>query len=284
MSHPAAYSGASPLRAACVQMCSGDDVDANLARAGEWLKQAAEQGAELALLPENFAFMSADDAGKHDVAEPEAESRILDYLSRRAREHRMAVIGGSVPLTHPDSGKIRNACPVFSHRGDLLGIYDKIHLFDVDLENERYRESDTIVAGDMPVSVKVNDWNIGLSICYDIRFPELYRYYADEECHLLTVPAAFTVPTGMAHWETLLRARAIENQAYVLAAAQWGEHPGGRKTWGHSMIIDPWGDVMVEQEESEGVVVANLDSSLLRRVRLSLPALKHRKFLTDTPG
>lgn len=277
MSQSATYSGDSLLRVACVQMCSGDDVDANLARAGEWLKRAAEQGAQLALLPENFAFMSADDASKRDVAEPETQSRVLDYLSRRAREYRLAVIGGSVPLAHPDSGKIRNACPVFSHRGDLLGVYDKIHLFDVDLENEQYRESDTIVAGDTPVSVKVKGYNIGLSICYDIRFPELYRYYTDKGCHILTVPAAFTVPTGMAHWETLLRARAIENQAYVLAAAQWGEHPGGRKTWGHSMMIDPWGDVMAKQEEGEGVIVADLDMAFLRRIREALPALAHRR-------
>jgi len=272
------------LRVACIQMCSGDDVDANLVRAGEWLEQAAKHGAELALLPENFAFMSADDASKHDIAEPETQSHVLDYLSRRARECSMAVIGGSVSLTHSSSGKVRNACPVFSHRGDLLGMYDKIHLFDVDLENERYRESDTIIAGDTPVSVKVKGYNIGLSICYDIRFPELYRYYANEECHILTVPAAFTVPTGMAHWETLLRARAIENQAYVLTAAQWGEHPGGRKTWGHSMMIDPWGDVMAKQEEGEGVIVADLDSNLLLRIRSSLPALKHRKFLPDPRG
>ena len=272
------------LRVACIQMCSGDDVDANLVRAGEWLEQAAKHGAELALLPENFAFMSADDASKHDIAEPETQSHVLDYLSRRARECSMAVIGGSVSLTHSSSGKVRNACPVFSHRGDLLGMYDKIHLFDVDLENERYRESDTIIAGDTPVSVKVKGYNIGLSICYDIRFPELYRYYANEECHILTVPAAFTVPTGMAHWETLLRARAIENQAYVLTAAQWGEHPGGRKTWGHSMVIDPWGDVMAKQEEGEGVIVADLDSNLLLRIRSSLPALKHRKFLPDPRG
>jgi len=265
------------LRVACIQMCSGDDVDANLVRAGGWLKRAAEQGAQLALLPENFAFMSADDMGKRDVAEPEAQSRALDYLSRRAREYSLAVIGGSVPLAHPDSGRIRNACPVFSHRGDLLGVYDKIHLFDVDLENEQYRESDTIVAGDTPLSVQVKQWNVGLSICYDIRFPELYRYYADAGCHVLTVPAAFTVPTGMAHWETLLRARAIENQAYVLAAGQWGEHPGGRKTWGHSMMIDPWGDVMVKQEEGEGVIVADLDMAFLKRIREALPALAHRR-------
>ncbi|MDQ6957838.1 MAG: carbon-nitrogen hydrolase family protein [Mariprofundaceae bacterium] len=265
------------LRVACIQMCSGDDVDANLVRAGAWLKQAADQGVELALLPENFAFMSSNDSARRAIAEPEAGSGILDYLSRRAREYGIAVVGGSVPLTHPDSGKIHNGCPAFSYRGDLLGVYDKIHLFDVDLENESYRESDTIVAGDTPLSVQVQQWNVGLSICYDIRFPELYRYYADADCHVLTIPAAFTVPTGMAHWETLLRARAIENQVYVLAAGQWGEHPGGRKTWGHSMMIDPWGDVMVKQEEGEGVIVADLDMAFLRRIREALPALTHRR-------
>jgi len=265
------------LRVACVQMCAGDDVDANLACAAEWLKQAAEQGAALVLLPENFAFMSLNDAARCSIAEPESDSRILDFLSRRAREYGITLIGGSVPLTHPDSGKIRNACPVFSHRGDLLAVYDKMHLFDVDLEHESYRESDTIMPGNTPTSVQVTDWNIGLSICYDIRFPELYRHYSDAGCHLLTVPAAFTVPTGMAHWETLLRARAIENQAYVLAAGQWGVHPGGRKTWGHSMLIDPWGDVLALLEEGEGVIVADMDMTFLHKVRNSLPALKHRR-------
>jgi len=277
MSRPEGSPGDSPLRAACIQMCSGDDAQANLARAGELLKEAAEQGAELALLPENFAFMSESGDARQAVAEPEAQSRVLDYLSRRAREYGMAVIGGSVALMPSGSGKIRNSCPVFSHRGDLLGIYDKMHLFDVDLENEHYRESDSIVPGDTPLAVKVKGWKIGLSICYDIRFPELYRFYADTECHVLTVPAAFTVPTGMAHWETLLRARAIENQAYVLAAGQWGEHPGGRKTWGHSMIVDPWGDVLVRLEEGEGVIVGDLDISFLKGVRNMLPALAHRR-------
>lgn len=277
MKNPTSPSEKTSLRAVCIQMCSGDDVDTNLACAGEYLKQAAEQGAELALLPENFAFMSSDDAAKHEVAEPQTDSHILDFLSKRAREYGIAVIGGSVPLIHPNSDKIRNVCVAFSHRGDSLTAYDKIHLFDVDLENESYRESDLIVAGDMPASIKVKDWNIGLSICYDIRFPELYRRYAEENCHVLTVPAAFTVSTGMAHWETLLRARAIENQAYVLAAGQWGEHPGGCKTWGHSMMIDPWGDVMARLEEGEGVIVADMDMEFLKKIRSSLPALQHRR-------
>ncbi len=281
MSHPKNYPEDAPLRVACIQMSSGDHVHINLVRAGELLQEAAEQGAGLALLPENFAFMSTNDDARQAVAEPESTSRVLDFLSRRAREYGMAVIGGSVPLIHQDSSKIRNACPVFSCRGDLLGMYDKIHLFDVNLEHERehesYQESDTIVAGDTPVQVRVKDYDIGLSICYDIRFPELYRSYADGKCHVLTVPAAFTVPTGMAHWETLLRARAIENQAYVLAAGQWGEHPGGRKTWGHSMMIDPWGDIMARLDDGEGVIVGDLDMKFLRRVRRSLPALQHRR-------
>ncbi len=271
------YPEETSLRVACIQMSSGDDVQVNLARAGEWLKEAAEQGAELALLPENFSFMSTNDDARQGVSEPESTSRVLDFLSRRAREYRMAVVGGSVPLISNNPGKIRNVCPVLSQRGAMLGMYDKIHLFDVDLEHECYRESDTILPGTSSLKVNVKGWNIGLSICYDVRFPELYRCYADCGCHVLTVPAAFTVPTGMAHWETLLRARAIENQAYVLAAGQWGEHPGGRKTWGHSMIIDPWGDVMAQQEEGEGVIVADMDLEFIQQVRSSLPALKHRR-------
>ncbi len=270
-------STAPKLRVACIQMCSGDQMNINLERAEALLQEAADAGAKLALLPENFAFMSRDEAAKKGIAEPQEHSRLLDFLTRRARSHAMAVIGGSVPLISRHSSRIRNACPVFSHRGDLLAVYDKMHLFDVDLEHERYRESDLIVPGESPVSVELYGWNIGLSICYDVRFPELYRRYADSECTVLTVPAAFTVPTGMAHWQVLLRARAIENQAYVLAAGQWGEHPGGRKTWGHSMIIDPWGDILAVLDDGEGIIVAELDMDFLRRVRSSLPALQHRR-------
>jgi len=269
------------MRAACLQMCSGDDVGRNLATAASLLQRAAAAGAQLAVLPENFAFMSADDAEKRTIAEPEETSRVLDFLSRQAAEHAMTIIGGTVALCSPDAGMIRNTCPVFDAEGKRVGSYDKIHLFDVDLEQESYRESEVVLPGDRPEIVHAGCWNIGLAICYDLRFPELFRHYSAHGCNLFTLPAAFTVPTGMAHWEALLRARAIENQAYVLAAAQSsgeaGVHPGGRKTWGHSMIIDPWGDVLAVLDEGEGVITAELDMDFLLRVRRSLPVLQHRR-------
>ncbi|MFQ5581932.1 MAG: carbon-nitrogen hydrolase family protein [Mariprofundaceae bacterium] len=265
------------MKVVCLQMCSGTDVDRNLTTADSLLKQAADEGAELALLPENFAYMSADDAEKQAIAEPESSSRVLEFLSRQAAELGMGVIGGSVALTSDAPDKIRNACFAFDSKGVQIGSYDKMHLFDVELEHETYCESAVVVAGDKPEIVNVKDWNIGLTICYDLRFPELFRHYSACGCNLYTVPAAFTVPTGMAHWETLLRVRAIENQAYVLAAAQNGIHPGGRETWGHSMIIDPWGDVLAKLDEGVGIIFADLDLQFLHQVRHALPALQHRR-------
>lgn len=258
-------------------MCSGDDVERNLAVTASLLQEAAAAGARLAVLPENFAFMSADDAEKRAIAEPEETSRVLAFLSRQAAEHRMTVVGGTVALCSADAGMIRNTCPVFDADGECIGSYDKIHLFDVDLEQESYRESEVVLPGDRPEIVHMGHWNMGLAVCYDLRFPELFRHYSAHGCNLFALPAAFTVPTGMAHWETLLRARAIENQAYVLAAAQSGAHPGGRKTWGHSMIIDPWGDVLAVRDEGEGVLTAELDMDFLLRARRSLPVLQHRR-------
>jgi len=264
------------LRAAVIQMQSCDALEANLARARALLEEAAGGGARLALLPENFAFMAASEAGRREVAEPEDTSRILRFLADAARELKMAIIGGGVPLSAAgDDARVRNACPAFDRTGKLLAIYDKMHLFDVDLPGEHWRESASTVPGACPVAVEVEDWRIGLSICYDLRFPELYRALAGAE--IMTVAAAFTVPTGRVHWEALLRARAIENQCYLLAAAQTGEHPGGRRTWGHSMIVDPWGEVVAMREAGEGVLYADLNRDRVREVRASLPALKHRR-------
>ncbi len=264
------------MRAAVIQMNSGDALEDNLARARALLEEAADGGAALALLPENFAFMAANEMARRRVAEPAGHSRILRFLADAARELGMAVIGGGVPLSVPgDDARVRNACPVFDRTGKLLAIYDKMHLFDVDLPGERWRESASTVPGSHPVSLEVEGWRIGLSICYDLRFPELYRAMAGAE--IMTVAAAFTVPTGRAHWEVLLRARAIENQCYLLAAAQTGEHPGGRRTWGHAMILDPWGEVMAMREAGEGVLLADLSRERVRTVRASLPALKHRR-------
>lgn len=265
------------LRVGCVQMCSGDDRLHNLATAERMLEAAASEGVRLAVLPENFSFMSQSDEARYAAAEFPDDSWVLGFLSEQAERHRMHVVGGSVLLRQQGSERLRNACPVFSPDGKLLEIYDKIHLFDVDLGPERYLESATISAGDAPRSVQIGSWRLGLSICYDLRFPELYRRYAESGCQVLSVPSAFTVPTGVAHWEALLRARAIENQAYVLAPGQSGEHPGGRHTWGHSMIIDPWGEVLGCREEGEGLVLAELSMARVDQVRAMIPALNHRR-------
>ena len=236
---------------------------------------AAAESAQLVVLPEVFAFMGADDEERRAAAETAEDSRVLGFLGEQARRHRLYIVGGSLLLRDPGARLLRNASPVFAPSGAMLAVYDKMHLFDVVLGAEAYRESAVIAPGEAPVSVAIDDWRLGLSVCYDLRFPELYRHYAG--CEILSVPAAFTEPTGRAHWQVLLQARAIENQAYVLAAAQQGVHPGGRRTWGHSMIVDPWGEVLDELEAGEGIVVADLALERIRHVRASIPALEHRR-------
>lgn len=265
------------LRAACIQMNSVADVSINLLRAGELLQDAAEQGVKLALLPENFAFMGANDAAKFAVAETENDSHVLGFLSEKAASLGISIIGGSVLLRGCEDGRLRNTSVAFSAEGKKLASYDKMHLFDVDLDGESYRESDLICPGNTAVDTRFGGWCVGLSICYDLRFSELYRHYSQAGCELLSIPSAFTVPTGKAHWETLLRARAIENQCYVMAAGQWGKHPGGSYTWGHSMIIDQWGEVMATQADGDGVIIADLSRSRLQSIRRMLPVLTHRR-------
>jgi len=257
-------------------MSSGRDIAANLKQAEHWLSLAADAGSDLAILPENFALMGANDAEKCAAAQPEVAALVLDFLAGQAATHGLAVIGGSIALNSNHSGKFHNACAAFDRLGSKLGVYNKIHLFDADIGTQAYRESELAEAGSEPVQVNLGDWNVGLSICYDVRFPELYRHYSSHGCQILSVVAAFTVPTGEAHWQSLLRARAIENQCFVVASAQWGEHPGGRQTWGHSMIIDPWGDMIATQKEGEGFATADLSMQMLDSIRQSLPALKHR--------
>jgi len=265
------------MRVGVIQLNSGSDVDTNLACASSLLAQAATRGVELAVLPENFAFMAADDAERCRIAEPEDTSRVLGFLAAEAQRWQMAIVGGTVTLASGSGDKLRNTCPVFSPTGRRLALYDKMHLFDVALPGESWRESAVVVAGAQPVTCDVGDWRLGLSICYDLRFPELYRHYSRAGCRLLAVPAAFTVPTGRAHWEVLLRARAIENQCYVLAAAQAGSHPGGRQTWGHAMIVDPWGEVLGVCRDTEGVITADISHARVDEVRRMLPALDHRR-------
>lgn len=269
--------GSESFRAAVIQLCSNRDRDNNLAKTASLIEQAAEQKCSLVLLPENFSYTGSSDADKNAVAEEQDHSSVLAFLAEQARKHQLTIVGGTVPLKSASSRKIRNSCPVFSAKGEMIARYDKMHLFDVDLGSEKYCESATVDPGEAPETACLDGWKIGLSVCYDLRFPELYRHYSSLGCNILTVPAAFTVPTGRAHWEILLRARAIENQAYLLAAGQYGTHPGGRNTWGHSMIIDPWGDVLATLGDEEGIITAKLSLNNLSKIREALPALKHRR-------
>lgn len=266
--------GPSQRRIAAVQMVSSEDVAANLAAAARLVRFAGEQGARLVLLPEYFAVLSSDETCKLRVAETPGQGPIQTWLAALARDEGLWLVAGTIPLATHNPGRVRNACLVFDDRGRQVARYDKIHLFNLDLGNERFCESRTIEAGCEAVAVDTPAGRTALSVCYDLRFPELYRSLAPFD--LLCMPAAFTATTGAAHWEVLLRARAIENQCYVLAAGQGGTHPGGRQTFGHSMIVDPWGGVLDLLAEGSGVVVADMDLDRLRQVRTDLPALDNR--------
>ena len=261
-------------RVAAVQMVSGADVAANLAQAEPLIAEAAGRGAQLVLLPENFGFIGVHAKDKIAMRESDGDGIQQAFLSTTARRHRIVLIGGSVPIACDDPSRIKQALLVYGSDGARLARYDKIHLFRFTQGDENYDEAKTISAGADAQSFETPGGRIGLSICYDVRFPELYRTFTDAA--LIVVPAAFTVPTGAAHWETLLRARAIENQCYVLAAAQGGVHPGGRRTWGHSMLIDPWGEIVAQRADGPGVVIGDIDPERIADVRTRLPALSHR--------
>ncbi|MFP5391553.1 MAG: carbon-nitrogen hydrolase family protein [Gammaproteobacteria bacterium] len=260
---------------AAVQMISSPDIDENIATAGRLVNEAAARGAVLVTLPEYWPIMGMTDADKVGHAERPGSGPIQDFMAQAARRHGIWLIGGTMPMVSPDAGKVMNTTLVYNPQGQFVGRYDKIHLFGFTKGSESYDEARTIVPGESVVAFDAPFGRVGLSVCYDLRFPELYRAMGD--CTLIVVTAAFTHTTGMAHWEVLLRARAIENQCYVLASAQGGLHPNGRRTFGHSMLIDPWGEVKAVLKEGEGVVSGALDPSFLAGVRESLPALKHRK-------
>lgn len=262
------------FRSAAIQMVSDGDVASNLAQAEPLIAEAAARGARVALLPENFGIMAARSADKLRAQEPDGDGPQQAFLARVAREHALWMIGGSVPLESGDPQRVRQSLLVYGPDGARVARYDKIHLFRFTHGSEDYDEAKTIKAGAEPAAIEVDGHRVGLSICYDLRFPELYR--ALGELALIVVPAAFTYPTGRAHWETLLRARAIENQCYVLAAAQGGMHPGGRRTFGHSMLVDPWGEVTACLAEGPGVVDGEVDLDRIAEVRARLPALGHR--------
>lgn len=257
-----------------IQMASGPSVSSNLSEAGRLIEMAVERGAKLVALPEYFAIMGLKDTDKIKASEQPGSGPIQRFLSATAKKHRIWLIGGSVPLVASQANKVRNACLVYDDKGNLVARYDKIHLFGLDLGNEHYREEDTIEAGNQVVTLDSPFGRIGLSICYDLRFPELYR--AMQQVDLLVVPAAFTETTGKAHWESLIRARAIENLCYVLAPAQGGYHLSGRETHGNSMIVDPWGVILDRLPRGSGLVLATMNPGYQTSLRNSLPVLKHR--------
>jgi len=280
---PAAWAAESSktMRIAAIQMNSGADVAANLQLADRLLADAATDDCEMAVLPENFALMPVRGRDKADVAEAAGEGPIQTFLSQAAQRHGMWIVGGSMPLNSPeiDAGRVYGACPVYNANGEQMAIYRKIHLFDVDLvdEQESYRESRSMYPGDTVSCVDTPAGRLGLTICYDLRFPELFRQLVDDGATMFTVPAAFTATTGEAHWHTLLRARAIENLAYVVAAGQYGEHPDHRSTYGHSLIIDPWGRVLAEAADRNCHVAAEIDIDLPAKLRSEFPALTNRR-------
>lgn len=260
---------------AAIQMASGPTVDANLEEAARHIEEAVSQHAKLVVLPEYFCLMGMKDTDKLIAMEEPGAGPIQNFLSETAKRLGIWLVGGSVPLVSPDPDKIYNSCLVYSDEGKQVARYDKIHLFGLSMEHERYAEEKTIMAGDDVVTMDSPFGRLGLSICYDLRFPELYRKM--EEVDIILAPAAFTAVTGKAHWEILVRARAIENQAFVIASAQGGYHVNGRETHGDSMIVDPWGVVLKRLPRGSGAVVAEIDLKYLKRVRKSLPALKHRR-------
>ena len=265
------------MRIAAVQMVSAPEWPANRDAAARLVAQAAAAGATLVALPEYFCFMGRRDSDKLALAEEPGSGPIQQFLSALAHEHGLWLVGGTLPVRAETPGHVLNRCVVFAPDGGQAAHYDKIHLFAFDNGRESYDEGRTLCAGEQPVALQAGPLRLGLSICYDLRFPELYRALMRPACDVLSVPAAFTYTTGQAHWELLLRARAIENQCYVLAAAQGGTHPNGRRTWGHSMVVDPWGEVRDVLDEGEGFVIAEVDPARLAQVRLQLPALAHRR-------
>ena len=267
------------LPVAAIQMVSAATVEPNLEAARRLVAEAARGGARLVVLPEFFCLLGRRDADKVDVREPAGDGPLQRFLSELAREHGVWLVGGTVPIASSEPRRIRNACLVHAPDGTLAARYDKVHLFGLNRGEQRFDESATIQPGRTPTVCDVTGtdgrrWRVGLSVCYDLRFPEYYRALGTVD--LIVVPSAFTWVTGRAHWEVLLRARAIENQCWVLAPAQGGTHENGRRTWGHTMLVDPWGEVVACLPEGEGVVAGTLSAAQRDRVRAELPALSHR--------
>jgi len=268
------------MKAAVIQMVSTETLEENLESAADLIRRAVNEGAEFCLLPENFPLMGMQERDKLAIREARNQGPIQSFLEDQARRHHIWIMGGTIPLIANSDDHIRAACLLYDSDGHQVARYDKMHLFDVCVDadtEEVYNESGSIEAGDEIVVAETPFANIGMSVCYDLRFPELYRYMQAQAIDMITVPSAFTYRTGQAHWETLLRARAIENLCYVLASNQGGKHINERQTWGHSMIVDPWGEILVCIESGPGVACAEIDLGRLQRLRQEFPALEHRR-------
>lgn len=270
---------------AAIQMASGPNAGANLLEAGKLVARAAAAGAKLVVLPENFAFMGLTDSDKLAHAEAEGVGPIQEFLSRESERHGVWLVGGTLPIVASRPGKVRAACLIFNAHGQLAGRYDKIHLFDVNVpgSEEQYRESETIERGETSRVMDTPFGRLGVAICYDLRFPELFREMADEGMDLLAVPSAFTARTGAAHWEILVRARAVENLCHVIASNQGGFHLNGRETYGRSMIVGPWGDTLSCLPTGAGIACAEVDLDKMHRLRRAFPVLGHRR-ISCRPG
>lgn len=268
---------------ACIQMSSGPNVAANLFEAERLITMAAERDVKMVVLPENFAFMGMHEIDKLTLAESEDGGPIQDFLAQQAIRHKLWIVAGTIPIKTTDKDKVRACCLLYDDQGVVQARYDKMHLFDVHVTgtDERYNESETIEPGEEVVVVDTPLGRLGLSVCYDLRFPELYRAMLDKGMEILAMPAAFTAYTGKAHWEVLLRCRAIENQCYVAAAAQGGYHVNGRETYGDTMIVDPWGSIKNRLPQGAGVICADISQSLLSSTRNNFPSLMHRRIHCD---
>lgn len=265
---------------AAIQMCSSHKLDDNLQTAAAMLEEAARQGARLAVLPEMFAIMGMDQSDKISCQEPFGQGPIQDFLSKAARDNQIWIVGGTIPLSTNNPNKVRAASLVFNDQGECVARYDKIHLFDVVISNhESYKESNAVEAGDEVIVIDTPLGKLGLAVCYDLRFPELFRSLVNKGAEIIVIPAAFTLKTGEAHLELLARARAIENFCYVLVACQGGRHSNQRETYGHSLIIEPWGSVVTKANIDPCIIYSKVDLEHLYKIRKAIPVLQHQKLL-----
>lgn len=266
------------VKVAAVQMISTPNVNENLAKAEELIESAVLEGAQLIVLPEDFACMGNSDDTKLALAEKPGAGKLQQFLAKLAKLHHIWLVGGTIPIRVSTGDKVRSACIVYDEEGMQQACYNKIHLFDVYVDDQKgqYSESQHIVKGEQPVVINTPFGKLGLAICYDLRFPELFRQLVSDGMEILAIPAAFTHITGQAHWEILLRARAIENLCFVIAAAQGGKHENGRETYGHSMLIDPWGIIIGQKAFGNGFIVGTMDLDVQKNIRQRFPVLQHR--------